>query len=306
MKIPDGIRKGAALILAATAVFAVFLAWERPWFLHWGAAPFEVDKTFAGDDLIPGAAEAVTRGITIQTNPDRVWPWVAQLGQDRGGFYSYEVLEDAVGCQMPRATTILPWAQQWERGDKLWMYPPDKLAGVGGARLVAHEPGRHLVFAVRQIGTRLEDPEDGIWGFHLYPVGPNTTRLVARGSGKEPSGALARLVGLGFLDPAHYVMERRMLLNIKTLAEGGMPSRRTDEFMVLLWILTVGILLVALVEVTRRQEWGRPLLVATCAALAFQLLTLLQPPVALGTVLVLALGVVLWWPRPRAGFAPAR
>ena len=69
----------------------------RPWQLHWGAAGEEIDTVLPGDDLIPGPDLVTTRGITIGVPPGQVWPWLAQLGQGRGGFYSYDLLENLAG-----------------------------------------------------------------------------------------------------------------------------------------------------------------------------------------------------------------
>jgi hypothetical protein len=54
-------------------------------------------------------------------------------------------------------------------------------------------------------------------------------------------------------------MERRMLLNLKGLAEGRLPSKSLENAAVALWTWTVLLLLVALVEVARRPRWQEPL-----------------------------------------------
>src|SRR4249920_162955 len=168
-KMRIGFRKTVATLATLAAVLALYFAVERPWFMNWGATNGEQYAALPGDELVPGAPLSSTRAVTIDVPVERVWPWIAQLGQDRGGFYSYEVLEDLVGCEMPRAEQILPQHQEWRAGDRLWMYPPDKADGMGNAPLVACEPGRHLVFAIRQLGTPRVQPEDGVWGFALEP-----------------------------------------------------------------------------------------------------------------------------------------
>src|SRR5580765_1876299 len=156
MTIGTGVRKSVAVFATAVGVFGIFFMVERPWFLRWGATPEEVTAARPGDERVPVARDRVTWAVTIHAPPNHVWPWIAQLGQDRGGFYSYEVLEDLVGCEMPRAERILPQHQEWRAGDRLWMYPPGKADGMGSAPLVTCEPGRHLVFAIRQLGTPRE------------------------------------------------------------------------------------------------------------------------------------------------------
>lgn len=306
MRIPIGVRKSVAVLAAAAGVFAIFFAAERPWFLSWGATPAEVAAARPGDERVPAASDRTTRAVTIAAPPEVVWPWLAQIGQDRGGFYSYELLENLVGCEMPRASRVMPEHQAWNPGDRLWMYPPEKLDGVGGARLVAYEPGRHLVFATRQIGSSRLEPEYGVWGFAIRAIDARTTRLIAWGRGageKHPFGAA---FNRAVFEPVHYVMERRMMLNIKALAEGRIPSQQDENATVLLWTLTVVVIVAALIQVARRRTgWAYPLAIAALAALAFQFLTLLQPPVELGTVVVLVLATALMrggpssWPVAR-------
>src|SRR4249920_3469488 len=168
-KMRIGFRKTVATLATLAAVLALYFAVERPWFMNWGATNGEQYAALPGDELVPGAPLSSTRAVTIDVPVERVWPWLAQLGQDRGGFYSYEVLEDLVGCEMPRATRILPEHQQWKPGDKLWMYPSRKIDGQGNAALARFEPGRALVFVSRQFDTPRTEPEDGSWGLYLEP-----------------------------------------------------------------------------------------------------------------------------------------
>src|SRR6266568_6707448 len=98
---------GAAVICGAAASILV----ARPRQLGWGATDEEAGATLAGDDLIPGPDLVATRAITIHALADRIWPWIAQLGQGRGGFYSYDVLENLVGCAIRSADRVVP---EWQ------------------------------------------------------------------------------------------------------------------------------------------------------------------------------------------------
>src|SRR6185503_13937214 len=118
MKTMHAVSRMTALLAAVAVVFALFLTLERGWFLNWGATAAERVRAFPGDALLPAAPERTTRAVTIDAPVDRVWPWVAQIGQDRAGFYSYEILEDVVGAEMPGATRILPDRQAWSEGDR--------------------------------------------------------------------------------------------------------------------------------------------------------------------------------------------
>ena len=108
-------RASAALgALAAAAAAAASVYWfvVRPWHLRWGATDAEVARALPGDELVPDAKISSTHAITIRAAPAEVWPWLVQLGQGRGGFYSYDWIEDAMGLEIHSADRILPEYQE--------------------------------------------------------------------------------------------------------------------------------------------------------------------------------------------------
>src|SRR6266540_2404510 len=106
---------GAAVIGSAAAYVLVVRRWQ----LRWGATDEEHNATLAGDDLIPNPDLMATRAITVHAPADQVWPWIAQLGQGRGGFYSYDALENLVGCNIHSADRIVPDWQAINVGDQV-------------------------------------------------------------------------------------------------------------------------------------------------------------------------------------------
>jgi hypothetical protein len=214
-------RRLLALVASLALVAAAFSFLVRPWYLAWGATDEEQTRVLPGDEIISTAAAQVTRAITIHASTERVWAWVAQLGQDRGGFYSYDLLENLVGCRMPTKDYLRPDVQRWELGDKLWMYPPAKASGAGFATLRTFISGRALGFGTRAVGTSLDKPEDGSWTFVLEPVGPTTTRLLIRGRGAAGRSLLGAAFDRAIFESVLFVMERRTMIAIKQLAESG-------------------------------------------------------------------------------------
>jgi hypothetical protein len=87
MRIPR--LSAAALGIAAGYVFAV-----RPRLVCWGATAEEVRRPFPGADLVPGGSRSATMAVTIDAPPSRVWPWLVQMGVDRGGWYSWDRLDN--------------------------------------------------------------------------------------------------------------------------------------------------------------------------------------------------------------------
>ena len=161
---------GAAVIGGAAAyVLAV-----RSWQLRWGATDEEVDATLPGDDLIPNPDLVATRAITVHTAADQVWPWIAQLGQGRGGFYSYDALENLVGCDIHSADRIVPEWQDLKVGDQV------KLAPEVGLGVAVVEPGRALVLRGGVPMGAVPPPYDFTWAFVLRERSDGTTRLLVR------------------------------------------------------------------------------------------------------------------------------
>ena len=95
--------RSVAVAGAVTAGVALL----RARYLRWGATGDEVKLALPGDELVPNADLTATRAVTVRTSADGVWPWIAQLGQGRGGFYSYDFLENLAGCDIHSAGRIV-------------------------------------------------------------------------------------------------------------------------------------------------------------------------------------------------------
>ncbi len=107
-----------AVALAATAAYRLADRLRR-----WGTRGDEAAAALPGEDLVPGPAVALTQAITIAAPPVAVWPWIAQLGADRGGFYSYAWIENLGGAQVVNADRIVPSWQHPVPGEQLRLRP---------------------------------------------------------------------------------------------------------------------------------------------------------------------------------------
>jgi hypothetical protein len=213
------VRRGV-LAGALAGLLLEFFAFVRPWYLSWGSDAALARAYLPGDALLWRGASRETRAIRIHAPTEAVWPWVAQIGQDRGGFYSYAILENLAGCKMRNLDFLLPAIQHWGVDDKLWMFPPEKLGGIGQAPLAIHEPGHALVFYTRRTGTALTDPPDGTWAFVVEPIDQTTSRLVTRARARGSLSLLGGAFNRGVFEPVHFVMERKMMEGIKVRVEG--------------------------------------------------------------------------------------
>ncbi|WP_254521437.1 hypothetical protein [Natrinema caseinilyticum] len=214
-------RLGAAvaLVLAGTYHFVL-----RPLHRRWGTTDGEARAALPGDDLLPDATDQVTHAIEIDASAEAVWPWLVQLGQDRGGFYSYDWLENAVGADIHNADRIVPEYQDLVEGDIVRLAPEDYPGSSpeSAPEVALLESGRALV--LRPPG---ESPA-WTWAFVLESVDEGTTRLLARMRSNPRRStigpfasvpALQRVANYLFWEPAHFVMERGMLRGIKRRAE---------------------------------------------------------------------------------------
>lgn len=278
-----------SLLVALASLLGVLLLAVRPWYMTWGATERELNSRLPGDEL--GFLDRnETRAIAIEAPAERVFSWVAQLGQDRAGFYSYELLEDLVGCEMPRLEQLDPELQRWSPGDKLWMYPPDKLGGMGHARLLTYEPGRALVFGTQGPSDATGAGPSGTWSFVVQATSDRSSRLIVRGTGGPTPSLLGTAFNRTVFEPLHFAMERRMMAGIRDLAEGRAPPTRWYDGAVLCsWAATFILFLASAAGVVLSVRWRRPLARLIAAGVVFQVLTLLQPPLALGALCTLGL-----------------
>ncbi|MEO8077638.1 MAG: hypothetical protein ABI818_15020 [Acidobacteriota bacterium] len=209
------------------AVGAIAALWgARRWALCWGATRGELAQAWPGDELSPNATEVATRAVTINAAADTVWSWLVQIGQDRAGFYSYSWLENLFRCVMPRVESIVPEWQQRAVGDIVWLARPDRYHGEARQRVVRLDPGRVLSLASPADWGRLvrrETSLGGTWTFILEPLDSHTTRLVVRSRGPEAPTAAGRLFWIAAFEPAQFIMERKMMLRLRVLAERTCP-----------------------------------------------------------------------------------
>src|SRR5579872_611663 len=95
-----GMYAAAIVIVILAALLFAYLYMIRPWHLHWGATHLDRIAALPGDALSPYASAVVTHAVNIDAPAEAVWRWLVQIGQDRGGFYTYSFLEKLAGCHM--------------------------------------------------------------------------------------------------------------------------------------------------------------------------------------------------------------
>jgi hypothetical protein len=210
---------GGVLAIAGTVVLSPVLA---SWYRRWGTTEAEAVDGLYGDELVPHPRSQVTCAIMVRAPAERVWPWLVQIGCQRAGWYSYDLLDNG---GLPSADRVLAEHQSLSVGDSVQLMPdgrlgmpvvtlvPDKALVLGGTLNTATGEGVHPGEALPEAYYA------GINAFVLEPAGATATRLIFRQRlDWSPSRANTMMYRV-FLEPISFVMARRMLKGIKRRAE---------------------------------------------------------------------------------------
>jgi hypothetical protein len=213
-------RGAVAAISGLVGIYALVV---RPRLLRSGATDEEVRAEYPGADLIPGGKRGATMAVTIDAPPSAVWPWLVQMGCDRGGWYSWDRLDNA---GISSAERIHPGWQDVSVGDRMLSTP----SGATWFEVAALEPERFLAlrapidlhggrpFDTKGLRPRLYN--DSVWCFQLNELPDGRTRLVVSGYAAQRPRALLAIADFLFWEPAHWIMQRRQFTNLKRRAEG--------------------------------------------------------------------------------------
>jgi hypothetical protein len=268
----------------------------RPWHLHWGARKDEVNRPIQGDTIISNPQIQSTRAITINGFPSEVWPWLVQMGQGQGGFYSYDWLENLIGCDIHSSARIIKDFQRLKTGDSVRLGPE----GYPFYTVADIKPNEAIVLYG---GT---DRKGGIntWVFSMAPLDNGSTRLIIRSRYAYEMNPKNILIWRVITEMAHFVMERKMMLGIKQRVEGTLGPQSHDVVQVVLWIVTFLLLFIALVAIFLSRIWWQHLAVAFVAAAVLLLLIFKQPSIVIGIFLDLGIIMLFVWaiisPQPYA------
>lgn len=197
---------GAAAGTIGFAVVSGLLVAQRS-YRRWGATDDELREALPGDAAVTDPMVDHTHAITIAAAPEDVWPWLAQLGTGRGGWYSYEWVEARMGLDVKNVDRIVPELQHLREGDVIPMAP-----GLGFPVKRVEPP--HLLLLEGHDAKN----GDATWLFVLRETDDGSTRLISRARTRWPVRGASRAL-MGILEPGIFAMERKMLLEVKHRAE---------------------------------------------------------------------------------------
>jgi len=217
---------GILIFAAAVGFYALVI---RPWHMTWGSTPDERRRGLPADDLVRSPTAQATHGITIAAPAAEVWPWLVQIGQGRGGFYSYDWLENLFGCDIQNANTVLEEFQRLSVGDGVRLHPKSPPLSV-----IVVEPNRAIVLAggrdlqpgmpVDHSFLKLHTYRGFTWAFILDEQRDQSTRFIVRVRVAWDRGLRHFFRSRLFLEPAHSIMQRKMNLGLKKRVEAHRAS----------------------------------------------------------------------------------
>ncbi len=208
-----------ALVGTTIAGISALLAYKfvvKPWHMHWGATEEDLEREMPGDALIESPDYISTRAVLIEGKPEEIYPWLIQMGQGRGGAYSYDWIENLVGLDIHSVDEIVPELQNLKVGDTIPLEPNG--TGLEVKNLEANK------------AMTLAHPDGSwTWDFGLYPVNENETKLVSRNRFSLKEATLGLKFYLRLIEPGAFIMERKMLLGIKERVEK--KEQETEEIL---------------------------------------------------------------------------
>jgi hypothetical protein len=177
------------------------------------ATAIEKRRPLPADPIIPDPIFTSTHAITIDAPPEQVWPWIAQLGYRRGGFYTYDQVDNA---GEPSADRIIEEYQDLKVGGLIPMWHESHGLAIA-YKVDSFEVPKWMLWVHRP--HEHEEP-DSTWSWRLDELPTRAMRLATRMKQdyrwETPRLALFNLILMEFGD---FAMERRMLKGIKVRAE---------------------------------------------------------------------------------------
>lgn len=223
---------GRRIVGVSALAAGLYGYWVRPRLMRWGATDEEVTGPYPGAELVPGGERAATMAVTINAPPGQVWPWLVQMGWDRGGWYSWDRLDNA---GRPSATAVHPEWQDLALGDHVKAWSAPSRCALDAWEVAALEPNRFLgLRGLTDLRGRNLDPRqprpaaylEGLWGFWLQELPGGRTRLIISGYQAMRPRFLGRLVFYWLYVLPVWVMQARMLTVLRRNVErvAGAPA----------------------------------------------------------------------------------
>jgi hypothetical protein len=269
-------------LVLVTLVLAVSFS-TLPGLIHnFGATPQEVQGIYPGDEILQSPVVAWTHAINISAPPATVWPWIAQIGDKKGGFYSYTFIENMVsGSDMyHNASRIIPEYQNPQIGEEI----------ISTVLPIKEIKSGEYLFA----GTSDFMGLGWTWVWVLQPLGTNQTRLLIRMKIQAPPAMSSPIVNW-VMDAGGFVMEKGMLRGIQERAEGRFMPSPIEPLEGFLWVALLIIGIVAAWRFINWSDWRLPLAAGLLSVVGLLVFTFIQPLNIIRIVFLLGMFGVVWF-----------
>jgi hypothetical protein len=283
-----------ALLAVAVAAFGYFGIY-RPLQLRWGATAEEVGRPMPGDAIQPKAIFDATRAITIAASPEKIWPWLIQIGYRRAGWYGYDWVDND---GIPSSDKIEPELQSLKVGDTLPIWRQLNFP------VLAVAQNHYVVFASTDRRESMT--------LALYPAANGDTRLVWRIRLGKYQWTSKFIFGQLLTELADFIAVRQALDGIKARAEGSYRHTKAPYVELFAWFMMFLAFVVALVMSVVRKECVGFLLLAILIGSNTVVCVLVRPHLFADLLGVLAVAVAMvalyrgrQRPAPNSMHAPA-
>jgi hypothetical protein len=215
-------------LAVAGGLLAIYHRLIRPRITRWGATAEEAARVLPGDEISPRTTLRSTMAITIAAPPEAIWPWLVQMGWNRGGFYSHNRIEKLFGLDLHNAAAINPAWQNLAVGDTVRMSHPRLDMVFPETRVATLDHNRALVLAIMPPQNVGGGVPSGAWSFVLDPIDETSTRVLVRLQVSPPI-LIGRMFIYLFNEPAHYFMQRGGLLGLRERVERRALEEATGD-----------------------------------------------------------------------------
>lgn len=275
------------VVVLALALFAGFKIFQSQ-MPQWGATAEEAALTLPGDETLSAPVIDWTNARTINAPPEKVWPWLAQIGDTRGAFYSFTFIEDRVGA----ITGGTNYTVNYNNANEIhpeWQNPqPGEEIIQGLLKWDRFEPGKWLLAT-----ATTPDVMGWTWLWQVAPTADGEgTRLVNRIGIQPMTGGDNPIMGF-FIGNGAFIMEQRMMNGIKARAEGWTEPPNQELVEMVLWFVALLVGITAAVLFVARRPWAAPLTLVVASVFVVLFFTFSQPVIAVRVLLDVALVVGL-------------
>lgn len=274
-------RAGIGLVVILAICVPMF-AFISQWIPAWGATAEELSMTYPGDELLGNPIVSWTHGITIHAPVEKVWPWVAQMGEERAAFYSYTFIENLISGRRSyiNSNEILPELQDPQPGTAI-------INGMVYWKEI--KPGEWIL---------AEDkiPDMGwTWLWYLRPAENNTTRMIIRMDIQVPEEVGSNPVVRGIISVGGFIMERNMMEGVRDRAEGRFEPLWIEYAEIAIWLIALVSGILAAIRFINHKPFLPSLGLGVAAALALFYFTFAQPAIVIRVLVdALLIAGVMW------------